>query len=102
MTGLRVVQTRSMEHGEWIDAVTAWTTWMVIEGKPKTTIYLRTYHVRRLAGAMQAGPWHVTLDDLVQWMASFTWGAETRRSYRASVRAFYTWATASGRIPHNP
>jgi integrase len=44
----------------------------------------------------------VTEDNLVTWMASRDWAPETRRSYRASLRGFYSWALAKGHITADP
>ena len=36
---------------------------------------------------------------LVDWFAGQAWANETRRSYRAAARGFFTWAYKSGRTP---
>lgn len=47
-------------------------------------------------------PWEVAEDDLIAWMATKDWAPETRRSYRASLRTFYSWAHAKGHILVDP
>lgn len=87
----------------WRTALTAWETYMRAAGRPPTTIYLRTYQVRRLAAEHpRLGPWTITFDDLVTWLGRHDWAIETRRAYRASTRAFYTWATLAGHIDASP
>lgn len=87
----------------WILTVESWAAHLRAAGRPESTIYLRTYHLRRLSKAMGAlGPWEVTADDLSQWASEQRWSTETRRSVRSSVRSFYTWARATGRTTHDP
>jgi integrase len=47
-------------------------------------------------------PWAVGLDDLVGFLARPGWKRETRKSVRATVRAFYKWAVTTGRLSENP
>lgn len=84
------------------EAIASWTAWMQAAGRPPTTISLRTYHVRRVMTEIQASPWLLTTEELVDYLATKSWGPETRRSYRASLRAFYAWANATGRRQDNP
>lgn len=82
--------------------VKAWTTWLLAAGQPETTIGLRTYHVRRVLREVAKNPWTLSVDDLVTYLGAQAWSPETRRSYRASLRAFYLWAQATGRRQDNP
>ncbi len=82
--------------------INSWSEWMRAAGRPETTIGLRTYHVRRVMAEVGASPWSLTTDELVSYLASKGWAAETRRSYRASLRGFYAWAQASGRRGDSP
>lgn len=87
----------------WAGQIDAWSDWMRAAARPETTIYLRTYHVRRLGAAWpDRGPWALGLDDLADWLGWFDWAPETRRSYRASLRGFYGWGHVTGRIEANP
>lgn len=87
----------------WADAVKSWTSWLKTADRPETTIYLRTYHLRRFAADhSQASPWTLDVDDLAAWLGGHDWQRETRRSYRASLRGFYGWAHLTGRLRHNP
>lgn len=89
--------------GEWLTAITAWEMYLRAASRPETTIYLRTYHLRRLA-ADRAGstPWTVTFDDLLAWLGMHSWAVETRRAYRASVRSFYGWGVLAGHLSTSP
>lgn len=70
--------------------------------RPSTTVYLRCYHVSRLVRDIPQ-PLEASTEDLITWFASNTsWGTETKRSYRASLRSYYGWAYISGRIPADP
>lgn len=67
----------------------------------KGTVELRLYHLRRLAAALPV-PLDVTTDDLIDWLGAHRWKASTTRSYRASFRAFWSWAVKTGRLPYSP
>lgn len=84
------------------EELSSWASWMRAAGRPATTIGLRTYQVRRVLHTIGVSPWSVTTEDLVRFLADQPWAAETRRSYRAALRAFYAWGQASGRRPDSP
>lgn len=44
----------------------------------------------------------VTEPDLVEYLASRPYAAETRRSHRTTIRGFYAWAARTGLMPANP
>jgi integrase len=99
--------THTEELGEaavrWIYAIDAWTNWMIAAGISIRTIELRRYQMRRLAEAhLRRSPWRINTNDLIEWMSAQSWSQETRRSYRATLRAFYTWAEQSRRARRNP
>lgn len=72
-------------------------------GRPESTIGLRTYHIRRVMHELDIDdPWGATPDRLITYFAGKTWAAETRRSYRASLRSFYDWGIATGRCERSP
>jgi integrase len=79
----------------------AWSLWMRASGKPESTIYLRCYHLRRFAKA-HPDPFVLEVGDLATWLGGHGWGNETLRSYRASLRAFYSWAIAAGLCTTSP
>lgn len=88
----------------WQDALDAWEGWLKASGAPMTTVEQRLYQLRRFAADHEAvGPWQVTLDDLVLWLAAHnTWRPNTLRAYRNGLRAFFTWAVAVGRLDRSP
>lgn len=85
----------------WRAPLSSWAQWMTAADRPATTVYLRTYHLRRFA-QVHPDPWAVTVDVLAGWLASHGWATETRRSNRASLVGFYGWAHATGRMGSNP
>lgn len=87
----------------WVSAINDWTNWMIAAGTSIRTIELRRYQMRRLAEAnRRRSPWRIRTEELVDWMAAQSWSTETRRSYRATFRAFYGWAERSGRARRDP
>lgn len=87
---------------DWATVIDAWAAYLRAADRPTGTIYLRTYHLRRLATETGLGPWDVTADALAAWAGGHDWSRETRRSVRSSVRAFYGWAVSSGRTTQDP
>lgn len=86
----------------WADALAAWEVYLRAGGAPETTIGQRTYHLRRVAREVDAAPASLTFETLAAWLAAHDWSPNTRRSYRASLRAFYGWALATGRTTTSP
>lgn len=86
----------------WKTLCTKWRQYMSATRQAKGTIELRLYHLGRLAEAFPEGPWSVTFEDLVEWLASHNWKPETARTYRASFRAFWAWMMATGRATASP
>ena len=92
------------------DAPPAWMHWLDLwaldlraGGYPETTVTTRLCNVRRMARRIGTqDPAAVTSDMLVTWLALCDVEIETRRSYRSSVRKFYEWAVASGRLATSP
>ena len=82
--------------------MTSWRGWMLASSTPDSTVGLRLYHLARLARAVPEGPAAVTLDQLTAFLASSGWQPNTRRSWRGSVRAFYSWALAAGVVAESP
>lgn len=87
---------------EWAAAIAEWLTWLAAGGRPHTTLGLRAYHLRRAARELRVHPWTVTTDMLAAALARPGWAPEYRRSIRASLVSFYSWAQDSGRCPNNP
>lgn len=88
----------------WRAAIDAWADWLTAAGRPPdTTVALRRYQLTRYAEEHPgANPFGATPDELAAWMATQTWGPETRRSYRSALVSYHDWLTATGRRPDNP
>lgn len=89
----------------WVVAIAAFKPYLRSAERSDTTIRLRLYYVSRFARDVTADePEHsepfdgVTMDQLVGWLSNPAWRAETRKSARSSVIAFYTWAVRAGRL----
>lgn len=88
---------------EWLTEIADWEIYMRAAGRPETTIYLRTYHVRRFAAEhVGRGPWEMTLGDLTCWLGLRRWGVETLRAYRASLRSFYEFGVLANHLEISP
>lgn len=102
MSGRTVVQlwSKGMDcPATWRGDVEGWATAQRAAGRSTETIALRRYHLARLAlWADPRRPDDLTLDDLLTWLGERDWSRETLRSHRASVRGFYRWAAATGRV----
>lgn len=86
----------------WEANLSIWTDYLTATGTPETTLALRSYHLRRLAADFPDGPESVTFDGLASWLAGRDWKPNTRRSYRSSLRAFWSWMLATGRVTASP
>jgi integrase len=87
---------------EWGTALGEYTAWMRAAGRPESTIYQRTYHVRRFARETRLEPFAVTLDELVHYLGGHDWSNATRHSARSALRGFYEWATLAGHVEASP
>jgi len=89
---------------EWLSVIMGWETYLRAANRPETTVYLRTYHLRRLAAEHpDRGPWELTFEELLAWLGLHAnWATETRRAYRASVRGFYSWAVLADHLSASP
>lgn len=87
----------------WQDAVEAFAVHMATMGIRSTTIDLRRYQLGRVARMTSSGdPWAVRPEDLAAWAASVRWAANTRRSYRTTLRGFYRWGVEAGHVDVSP
>lgn len=76
--------------------------WLAAGGSPAATRELRGHHMRRVARELPAGPLATSQDDLVAWLGAHEWAPNTRRAYRATVRAFYRWCVECGHLDTSP
>jgi integrase/recombinase XerC len=90
---------------QWEDAIEAWLTTLRGAGRRPATIEARRQQLGMLAKWARRrgrGPWTLSTDDLLSWMASRDWGRERRRTVRSALRTFYTWGVRTRRILDNP
>lgn len=89
--------------GAWGPALANWTAYLRAAGHPSTTIRTRLDHVSRLARVCGIDdPWTITTNDLITWTGRQEWAAETRRSVRNSLLAFYRWGIRANHLEHSP
>lgn len=86
----------------WQRAIEAWTAHLAASAFPATTINLRVYQLTRASREIRLALDKVSTDDLTAWLASHDWAPNTRRSYRTTLRSFFRWAVASGRVTESP
>lgn len=86
----------------WRVAITSWEDAARGRGAPETTLRTRREHLRLLAKSIEAGPWDVTADQLRTWFSGRAWAANTYRSRRTTLRAFYSWAVVEGHVDESP
>lgn len=71
-------------------------------GKPRKTIYLRSWQMRRFAEQYPGSIRAAATADLARYLASQDWAPSTKYSVRATFRSFYSHLAAAGRIRRNP
>lgn len=87
----------------WEDAIRDHVLHMLSMGLRQTTVDLRRYQLDRLARSLRVDPLRVTPALLVAWAAGVAHlSANTRRSYRTTVRGFYGWAVEAGHLSTSP
>jgi integrase/recombinase XerC len=87
---------------KWARAIADWEQYQRAIRRRPETIKLRVYHVQRFAREVGGTPESLTSDQLLRWLAGKDWKPNTVRAYRASLRAFYTWAMGAGQVTHSP
>ncbi|QDZ14256.1 tyrosine-type recombinase/integrase [Humibacter ginsenosidimutans] len=87
----------------WSKPLAEWAAWMRTAKRAPGTIYQHTYRVGRLAERHpRRSPWTITLDDLVEHLNASEVAPSTQRAARTSIRSFYSWAVAVGRLERSP
>jgi site-specific recombinase XerC len=86
----------------WREPLLAHLAWMRAAGRPDTTRYLRSYHLRRFAHETSVGPFDVTLDLMIDYLGAHVWSKTTQHAVRSTLRGFYEWAMVTGRMETNP
>lgn len=91
-----------MTHQSWAHMITGFISYMGAAGLSLNTVQMRTYHLGRIADELGGHPATLTTARLTEWLAVQRWSPNTRRAYRGTLRAFYTWALAFGHVPESP
>ena len=93
---------READRARWVDSLEAFETNQRAKGAAESTIRRRVKHVRAFAVHADKSPWHVTFEDTASWLQGLDVAENTRLSMRDSLRSFYRWAAASGRVEADP
>lgn len=86
----------------WAEVIDDYQVWMRAAALAEGTIKLKRYQLLRVAEVFPDGPWSVTADGVVSWIAAQRWGKASVASYRGMLSSFYRWAVITGRIPESP
>jgi integrase len=85
----------------WHRAIEAFLRHERAGSKSEQTIQARRHQLEHLARNVSATPWHLTVDELRDFVASKDWAKETRRGRRTTYVRFYAWALAEGFVTEN-
>lgn len=86
----------------WAVEIEHYCRWLAAAGSGKETLRLRRHYLRRLGEVHPGGPWTLTLDDLVSYVAKPGWAPETRKAARGALRGFYSWGCRTDRVGKDP
>lgn len=90
-----------MSRITWDSALRDFTTALRAAGRSPRTIRLYLYRIQHVT-VLAPYPDQVTIEQLLTVVAREGWEPETRKSVRTSLRAFFRWAHATGRLPDDP
>lgn len=96
-----VVLLRHNRH-MWQDELDGFVQHLRAGGAAPSTVRLRRMHLERALTWLGLAPFTVTTTDLEGYLAAHEWAAETRKSVRSSLRAFYGWAEDAGHVDTSP
>lgn len=82
--------------------VLAFSAFLLAGDTSSGTVKLRRYYLERFADWCRVDLAAATTGDLVGWLAHRGWSPETRKSARATLRVFYSWAFDEGLVPTDP
>lgn len=74
---------------EWAGPLHVWCIELAAGGRSRQTVELRRAHIAQLARGLGGTPSTVSAEELLAWLAARDWSRETRRAWRASLRAFW-------------
>ncbi|MGI8394286.1 tyrosine-type recombinase/integrase [Leucobacter sp. W1038] len=94
--------TRYTLGDQWEDAIGSFERAQAHAKMMPGTVVNRVKHLARFASDCERGPWEVSSDAVRAWLDSLTCSDKTRLSHRSSLRAFYRWAHAEGRVHTDP
>lgn len=87
---------------QWATLIAMYVESLKAIGRPPTTIGLRKAQLSQMARSLDCAPAAVTEDHIVRWFGSKMWEKETRRSYRSTVRGFFSYLHEHGDIESDP
>lgn len=87
---------------KWLDGIGAFERAQFVAGIAPGTLRRRLQHVTRFAASTSVSPWLVTAEDFQLWMSAESGSASSRAAVRDSLRAFFRWAVAAGRMKVDP
>jgi integrase/recombinase XerC len=85
----------------WHATIAEYVTTMRAAGRSSGTVRLHRHYLGLLAAEVR-NPWQASPAALMAFMAREGWSAETRKSARSVVRAFYRWAYGMGHLEDDP
>lgn len=91
-----------MLTAEWRKAIEGYLAHERAGGKRTSTSSARRQHLEHLARRVNVGPWQVTTDVLLDFLAAQEWASETRRGRRTTFGRFYAWGMFRGFMHVNP
>lgn len=80
------------EVESWTPTLLRFSAWMESIPRPASTVYIRTYHLRRFAADTGVPPAEVTHELLVEYLAGHRWAESTMHAVRSSFKSFFRWA----------
>lgn len=87
---------------QWFDAIVAFETAQKAARYTEQTIARRLKQVRRFAVTdTTRGPWRQDFESIERFLQTVPEG-HTRAAHRSSLRTFYRWAAAAGRVVGDP
>lgn len=89
-------------RGMWETELDGFVQHLRAAGAADSTVRLRRMHLERALTWLGMPPWSATTPDLEAYLAAHEWAAETRKSVRSSLRAFYGWAEEAGHVEVDP
>jgi integrase len=86
----------------WNDAIAAYESVLRSKAFSPITVTKRLRHVTRLATAMTISPWDLEHAEVMVWLQALPVERHAMLDHRTSIRHFYRWAFATGRIFTDP